>query len=898
MYKKKKKIPVEQEKIKLELNSDLVLKTPVATPFRVPIPGHSNTPTGDTTLNRNSKHLCSLQIKRLFNSEEENKEEINSKMKSSDGIVAISNVLGGVSLSHEEIINKILSSAFRVPIPGYTGTPTMNRFLGMRMSSRRSSLYDPYAEGSLILYCPPELSAHEKMKSNDNESQVHVVVDPLLCKILRPHQREGVKFMYECVTGARIEGFSGCIMADEMGLGKTLQCITLMWTLLRQGPEAKPTINRCIIICPSSLVKNWDKEISKWLHGRLNSLPIDSGKKDEIINSLKQFMAQTGTRIGTPVIIISYEAFRLYADILNEREIGLVICDEGHRLKNSDNQTYRALSGLKCSRRVLISGTPIQNDLLEYYSLINFVNPGLLGPAAEFRRNFESFILRSRDANSTEVQQKMGEEKLQELLSLVNRCIIRRTSALLTQYLPVKYELVCICALTELQTKIYSQMIKYMDKELRRARGALNTYTTLAFITNLKKLCNHPQLIFDKCQAKEAGFEDCLELFPPDFSVPSTGRTNNNRIVFDPVWSGKMKVLDYLLAYSRRTCDDRFVLVSNYTQTMDAFEQLCNLRDYPFVRLDGSMSIKQRSKIVEKFNDPKSDCFVFLLSSKAGGCGLNLIGANRLVMFDPDWNPANDGQAMARIWRDGQKKTCFVYRLLSRGTIEEKIFQRQTHKKALSSCVVDEAENVARHFSSDELKTLFQLEIQTSSDTHDKLKCQRCMRGKEMKDPPVSADTNSDLAAWYHSESDNRKIPDQLIRSLRECVKDITFVFHQKSHDGVNKREISPLQQEEEQKEEEENNEEMEEEKLKKQKTPPEKLITKIEEKTGRKRRQEISNISYLAYCPQPTDWDNYNWCCTFPYMGSWKPSCCPFAIPTGAVITLLIASIILISGY
>jgi DNA repair and recombination RAD54-like protein len=150
--------------------------------------------------------------------------------------------------------------------------------------------------------------------------------------------------MYDCLTGKRIEGFSGCIMADEMGLGKTLQCISLMWTLLvsiknwiitdnkisfqRQSPQSQPAINRCIIVCPSSLVKNWDKEIAKWLHGRVNSLPIDSGKREDIVRNLKQFISQVGPRVGTPVIIISYETFRLYTDILHEKEIGLVICDE------------------------------------------------------------------------------------------------------------------------------------------------------------------------------------------------------------------------------------------------------------------------------------------------------------------------------------------------------------------------------------------------------------------------------------------------------------------------------------------------------------------------------------------------------------------------------------------
>lgn len=131
-----------------------------------------------------------------------------------------------------------------------------------------------------------------------------------------------------------------------------------------------------------------------------------------------------------------------------------------------------------------------------------------------------------------------------------------------------------------------------------------------------------------------------------------------------PELSGKLMVLDTLLALIKSTTTDKIVLVSNYTQTLDLFEKLSAKRKYRYVRLDGTMSIKKRAKVVDNFNNPDSDDFIFMLSSKAGGCGLNLIGANRLVMFDPDWNPANDDQAMARVWRDGQKKPCFVYRFL------------------------------------------------------------------------------------------------------------------------------------------------------------------------------------------------------------------------------------------
>lgn len=169
-------------------------------------------------------------------------------------------------------------------------------------------------------------------------------------------------------------------MADEMGLGKTLQCITLLWTLLRQSADCKPTIIKAIIVCPSSLVKNWYNEFGKWLGFRINALALDNNSTKEMTTkTLEQFMANQSQRSGTPVLILSYETFRLYADVLNNSEVGMLLCDEGHRLKNCENLTYTALMGLQTKRRVLLSGTPIQNDLTEYYSLINFVNPGMLG---------------------------------------------------------------------------------------------------------------------------------------------------------------------------------------------------------------------------------------------------------------------------------------------------------------------------------------------------------------------------------------------------------------------------------------------------------------------------------------------------------------------------------------
>ncbi|KAK1125802.1 DNA repair and recombination protein RAD54-like [Melipona bicolor] len=671
---------------------------------------------------------------------------------SSDDVQATQEIIS----EHEERMKKLLSKPFKIPIPGYQ---LSGRALGIRLSGPRRALHDPEEANALVVYSPPELSEHDKLK-----------VD-------QPHQREGVKFMYECVTGKRIEGAYGCIMADEMGLGKTLQCITLLWTLLKQGPEAKPLIEKAIIVAPSSLVKNWYNEIFKWLKNKVQPLAIDGGNKADIDAKLIGFMKTYGRRCINPILIISYETFRLHAHVLHQDEVGLVLCDEGHRLKNSENQTYQALINLKAKRRVLLSGTPIQNDLLEYFSLVHFVNQGLLGTAQEFRKKFEIPILRGQDAAATDAERTLAQERLTELVTIVNKCLIRRTSALLSKYLPLKYELVVCIKMGKLQTDLYNNFIQSDSVKRSMEENSENSkkgksFSTLAAITLLKKLCNHPDLVYDKILGKCDGFENAAKLMPANY--------NTKEIM--PELSGKLMVLDCLLASIKTTTNDKIVLVSNYTQTLDLFEKLCHKRCYNYVRLDGTMTIKKRSKVVEKFNDPNSNDFIFMLSSKAGGCGLNLIGANRLVMFDPDWNPANDDQAMARVWRDGQKKLCFIYRFLCTGTIEEKIFQRQAHKKALSSTVVDQEEDVARHFTLNDLRDLFKLEENTISDTHAKFKCKRCVNGIEVKGPPEQSDCNSDLSDWRHIYNP-RHLPDI---SLRQCWSSgISFVFCHRSHEQV-----------------------------------------------------------------------------------------------------------------
>lgn len=612
-----------------------------------------------------------------------------------------------------------------------------------------------------------------KKKVEGERPKVPVVIDPRLAKVLRPHQIEGVKFMYKCVTGMIDERANGCIMADEMGLGKTLQCIALMWTLLKQSTYAgKPTIQKAIIACPSSLVRNWANELVKWLGpDAIVPFAIDGkATKEELTQQLRQWAIASGRAVTRPVIIVSYETLRLNVDELKNTQIGLMLCDEGHRLKNGDSQTFTALNSLNVSRRVILSGTPIQNDLSEYFSLVSFANPDLLGTRLDFRKKYELPILKGRDAAGTDVDRKRGDDRLRELLGIVNKFIIRRTNDILSKYLPVKYEHVVFCNLAPFQLDLYNYFITSPEiKALLRGKGS----QPLKAIGMLKKLCNHPDLLNlpDDLPGSEQHF--------PDDYVPKDARGRDRDV--KPWYSGKMQVLDRMLARIRQDTNDKIVLISNYTQTLDIFDKLCRSRGYGSLRLDGTMNVSKRQKLVDKFNDPNGSEFVFLLSSKAGGCGLNLIGANRLVLFDPDWNPAADQQALARVWRDGQKKDCFVYRFIATGTIEEKIFQRQSHKQSLSSCVVDSAEDVERHFTLDSLRELFQYQGKTTSDTHDTLKCKRCKPdGKQFLKAPAML--YGDTSTWNHFVNGGiERIQDLLLRQ-EFGEKEVSAVFQYISH--------------------------------------------------------------------------------------------------------------------
>lgn len=617
-------------------------------------------------------------------------------------------------------------------------------------------LYDPSAEGAIVL---KKLSPHE----------TDVVVDPFLAKKLRPHQAQGVKFLYECVMDLRGFDGHGALLADDMGLGKTLMTISTLWTLLKQSPDGfqKPVCDKVLIACPVTLIGNWKKEFKKWLPlNRLNVLTLSSKSstakdKQDVKNFSKTKVYQ--------VLIMGYEKILNMKEELALTDFDLLICDEGHRLKSTSNKTLQALNSLNIEKRILLSGTPIQNDLSEFFNIIDFINPGVLGNYSQFKRNFMNPILRSRELNcvNADIIEK-GKEKSQELIDLTKPFILRRTASIISNHLPPRTDVVLFCRPTDLQINLFNEALS-SQRFVSLLEKASSNSSSLGLIMMFKKICNSPTLVKNDKVFNEV----------------------SDSTITHQVTSGKILVLIELLK-EISAIGEKVILVSNYTQTLDILQNILSKLNLTYQRLDGSTQNKDRDPIVNTFNNssPRSN-FAFLLSSKSGGVGLNLIGASRLILFDNDWNPSVDLQAMARIHRDGQKRPVFIYRLITTGCIDEKIFQRQLMKNNLSDKFLDNKKSSKDDvFDVNDLKDLFTLNLETQSNTHDLIDCNCDGEGEEVleniSDIDISDDDEESDAAvatkqnsWVSAlEVKNNSTDENTERkkTIRKCLADYRHI--------------------------------------------------------------------------------------------------------------------------
>lgn len=571
--------------------------------------------------------------------------------------------------------------------------------------------HDPDAENAVVMKRPMDCPRGKQI--------VDVVIDPFLGKHLRKHQQEGVKFLYECVMGLRDFNGQGAVLADEMGLGKTLQTIALIWTLLKQNPiyGSEGVIKKALIVCPVTLIDNWKNEFRKWLGNERIGVFVAESKKDKLTDFTH------GKSYS--VMIIGYEKLRSVQEELKKGGgIDIVIADEGHRLKTAQNKSALAIKNLNTQRRIILSGTPIQNDLSEFYTMVDFVNPGLLATYNTFKKEFEGPILRSRQPEASKGDIEKGTAREAELSSLTKMFILRRTAEIMAEFLKPKTEYVVFCKPTQAQVQVYNHVLQspFCGKVLGGG-----SESSLQLITLLKKVCNAPSLLqqIDGSTSINPNVAELLKVIPKELLKLAPVRA-----------STKFRVLDSLLKHLSSTTKEKVVIVSNYTQTLDIIGKHLSALNLTFLRLDGSTPTAKRQDLVNAFNKTSaSNNFAFLLSAKSGGSGLNLIGASRLILFDPDWNPSTDLQAMARIHRDGQKLPVKIYRFLMAGGMDEKVYQRQLTKRSLADSVVDGKKSESS-FSAAELRDLFRLDLAATCQTHDLLGCD--CKGSGMEPPSLA----------------------------------------------------------------------------------------------------------------------------------------------------------------
>ncbi len=498
--------------------------------------------------------------------------------------------------------------------------------------SKHNSLFiDQYLKDNEISFVERNKKFREMVSNIRDVQELDFEVPKDLQSILRGYQKIGFKWMKTLAT----YGFGG-ILADEMGLGKTLQAISfLLSEVTENSTDKKPSL----VVAPTSLVYNWQSEIERFAP-KLKSVVI-SGPKSERGELLKEIN-------DADIVITSYTLLRRDIDEYSTTDFGYFIIDEAQNIKNPNSQNAKCVKEIKAKAFFALTGTPLENSISDLWSIFDFIMPGYLYSQGKFVRRYETPIIKGKDT-----------KVLEELNKRIRPFILRRLKAEVVTELPPKIEQRITVEMTQEQKEIYLAYLEATKNEINsqiESNGLEKSrIRVIAALTRLRQICCDPSTFIDNYGGESGKINALIDLL-------------------DEIISGGHRVL----------------LFSQFTSTLKNIEKLLIKNEIGYKYLDGSTKSEDRMRLVNEFNS--GDGSVFLISLKAGGTGLNLTGADVVIHFDPWWNPAAEDQATDRAHRIGQSKTVEVIKLITKGTIEEKIFNLQTKKKALIKNIIDNNE--------------------------------------------------------------------------------------------------------------------------------------------------------------------------------------------------------------
>ncbi|XP_042180328.1 chromodomain-helicase-DNA-binding protein 5 isoform X4 [Oncorhynchus tshawytscha] len=474
---------------------------------------------------------------------------------------------------------------------------------------------------------------------------------------LHPYQLEGLNWLrFSWAQG------TDTILADEMGLGKTVQTIVFLYSLYKEGHSKGPYL----VSAPLSTIINWEREFEMWAPDfyvvtytgdkesraviRENEFTFEDSA---VKTGRKVFRMKKDTAIKFHVLLTSYELITIDQTILGSINWACLVVDEAHRLKNNQSKFFRILNGYKIYYKLLLTGTPLQNNLEELFHLLNFLTP-------ERFNNLEGFLEEFADISK--------EDQIKKLHDLLGPHMLRRLKADVFKNMPSKTELIVRVELSPMQKKYY-KFILTRNFEALNSKGGGNQVSLLNIMMDLKKCCNHPYLF--PVAAVEA-------------PVLPNGSYDGNQLVKS---SGKLTLLQKML---KKLKDEghRVLIFSQMTKMLDLLEDFLEYEGYKYERIDGGITGGLRQEAIDRFNAPGAQQFCFLLSTRAGGLGINLATADTVIIYDSDWNPHNDIQAFSRAHRIGQNKKVMIYRFVTRASVEERITQVAKRKMMLTHLVV------------------------------------------------------------------------------------------------------------------------------------------------------------------------------------------------------------------